>query len=79
MDLEDVLKSLIAHNHLNVMTVSELQLSDAQRLIYGRRRILDTLYQEESDKFKELQLVTFKVFLLSMIWFALISVKQLCM
>jgi hypothetical protein len=49
------LKASSAHNQPTVMTVSELQLSDALRLIYGRRRILDTLYQENSDKFKQLQ------------------------
>ena len=37
------------------MTVTEALLSDAQRLVYGRRRIIDTLYQEDPDKFKVLQ------------------------
>lgn len=37
------------------MTVTEAQLSEAQRLVYGRRRIIDTLYQEDSEKFSVLQ------------------------
>jgi hypothetical protein len=37
------------------MNVTEALLSDAQRLAYGRRRIIDTLYQEDPDKFKVLQ------------------------
>jgi hypothetical protein len=37
------------------MTVTKQELSSAQRLIYGRRRIIDTLYQDQPDKFAELQ------------------------
>lgn len=37
------------------MTVTEALLSEAQRLVYGRRRIIDSLYQEDPDKFKVLQ------------------------
>lgn len=37
------------------MTVTEALLSEAQRLVYGRKRIIDSLYQEDPDKFKLLQ------------------------
>lgn len=40
---------------LNVMNVTEQQLSDAQRLVYGRRRIIHALYEQDPDKFKDLQ------------------------
>jgi hypothetical protein len=44
-----------AHTKLTVMTVIEQELSVAQRLIYGRKRIVDALYQDCPDKFKDLQ------------------------
>lgn len=37
------------------MTVVEQELSAAQRLIYGRKRIVDALYQDQPDKFGSLQ------------------------
>ena len=37
------------------MNVTEALLSDAQRLVYGRRRIIDTLYQDNPDNFKLIQ------------------------
>lgn len=36
------------------MKVIERQLTDAQRLIYGRKRIIDTFYNENPNQFKEL-------------------------
>lgn len=35
--------------------IVESELSEAQKLIYGRRRIVDAFYQSNPDKFKELQ------------------------
>ena len=37
------------------MIVTEALLSDAQRLVYGRRRIIDTLYQEDPERYKIIQ------------------------
>lgn len=49
------LKASRTHTTLTVMNVVEQELSAAQRLIYGRRRIVDALYQDQPDKFKSLQ------------------------
>jgi len=37
------------------MNVTEQQLSEGQKMIYGRRRIIDTLYQDDPKKFCSLQ------------------------
>jgi hypothetical protein len=37
------------------MAVTELQLSEGQKMIYGRRRIVSSFYQKDPDKYKNLQ------------------------
>lgn len=44
-----------AHHHKTMTTIiSSEDFNDAQRSIYGRRRIIDTLYQKDPDEYKDL-------------------------